>query len=38
MDAKLDDRVAEVFPLIDIAKAHEAIEGGGNNGTVLVSV
>ena len=35
---KLDNRVAATYSLDDIAKAHEAIEKGGNCGSVIVEI
>lgn len=35
---RLDNRVAETHTLDDIAKAHRAIEKGGNNGSVLLTI
>ncbi len=35
---RLDNRVAEEHPLDNIAKAHQAIERGGNNGSVIVTM
>ena len=35
---RLDNRVAETYALDDIAKAHQAIEKGGNNGSVIVTI
>ena len=35
---RLDNRVAETHPLEEIVKAHEAIEQGGNNGSVIVTI
>ncbi|NQZ78313.1 MAG: zinc-binding dehydrogenase, partial [Ekhidna sp.] len=35
---RLDNRVAETHPLEDIAKAHQAIEKGNNNGSVILTM
>ena len=35
---RLDNRVAETHPLEDIVKAHQAIEKGGNNGSVILTM
>jgi NADPH2:quinone reductase len=35
---RLDNRIAETYGLDDIAKAHQSIEKGGNNGSVIVTM
>ena len=35
---KLINRVAAVYSLVDIARAHESIERGGNYGSVIVTI
>ena len=35
---RLHNRVAESHPLEDIVKAHQAIDKGGNNGSVILTM
>jgi NADPH:quinone reductase-like Zn-dependent oxidoreductase len=35
---RLDNRIAATYPLDEVAKAHLAIEKGGNNGSVILTL